>query len=177
MTDSPSSRRRLEFPIRSVDELLAAESSPMLLPRIHSEVAEHILLEAGEHHPGKEFEIVFSVPAAEVSRLPEVRRAVRTFFEERARLSDQEYREKIRLGIKLLAVAMFLVALLVLLVEWLQAFGQGRLHRLFGESLVIIAWVTLWAPAELLIVEPFFLRRRRKLLLALSRADVSLDAR
>ena len=147
----------------------------MLLPKIHSEVAEHLILEAEEKGSQQLYQIVFLVPEEDLGRSDEIAFAVRTFFAERAKLAEHALREKIRVGGKALLLSVLVVAALFVLVEWMQAFGQGHLYRLFGESLIIIAWVTMWIPAETLLIEPFPLRARRKLLLALACAEVLVE--
>ncbi len=67
-----------------------------------------------------------------------------------------------------------MVAALVILAEFLQTLGTGRFYELLGESLVIIGWVTLWGPLDLLLFERHRIRRRRNTAKMLSAAQVAL---
>jgi hypothetical protein len=69
------------------------------------------------------------------------------------------------------------VAKLVVFAEWLQVFSQGRFYKYLSESLIIIGWVTLWKPIELLLFDHFPIRRRRNLARALAPSRVLLETR
>jgi hypothetical protein len=177
MSQQPRSPARLFLPIVSVDRFLEKDSSPILAPGLHPEAAENLLRQADDFSPAGGYEIVLQVPAGDAGRIQEVREGLRNWSRNQAQLVSQEVQSKIRKGSKALAVALVVVAMLYLFVEWLQAFGSGHLYRLFGESLIIIAWVSLWVPVETLLVEPIHLRQRRRLFLAISSATVLLEPR
>jgi hypothetical protein len=61
--------------------------------------------------------------------------------------------------------------------EWLQVFSQGRFEKYLSESLIIIGWVTLWNPIQLLLFDHFPIRRRRNLAGARARSRVLLATR
>jgi hypothetical protein len=52
--------------------------------------------------------------------------------------------------------------------------GDSATVRAITESLIIVYWVILWRPAELLLYEHFPARRRRKAARALARSDLRL---
>jgi hypothetical protein len=165
---------RLTLHLVSLDRFLEKESSPLLDPGIHPEAADDLLRQADDHPARHGYEIILQVPESDLPRLEEARTALQTWATHRAQIAQQEVRGKIRKGSKAFTLALFIVALLFFIVEWLQAFGQGHLYRLFGESLIIIAWVSLWVPLETLLVEPLHLRHRRRLFQALATARISV---
>lgn len=167
----------LFLPIVSVDRFLEKDSSPILEPGLHPEAAESLLRQADDSSPKHGYEIVLEVPADDEGRLAEVVKGVKNWSLNQAQVVTQKTQGKIRKGSKALAVGLVFVAGLFVLVEWLQAFGNGHLYRLFGESLIIIAWVSLWVPVETLLVEPIHLRRRKQLFLAIAKADIRLKVR
>ena len=169
---APSS---LLLPVSSVDRLLDKDSRPLTFPGLHPEAADHLLRQADDFPPERGYEVTLQVPPEDAERLAEVREGLQHWARNQAQQTDQELRRKFRQGTKSLILALAVVAGLIILVEWLEAFGHGHLYRLFGESLVIIAWVTLWLPVETLLIDPISLRRRRALLQALSRAEVRLE--
>jgi hypothetical protein len=177
MPKSAPTPARLTLALVSLDRFLEKEFSPLLDPGIHPEAAEDIQRQADDHSSKGGYEIILQVPEADRARLDEARLAISTWATHRAQIAQQEVRGKLRKGSKTFALALVVVAGLFLLVEWLQAFGQGHLYRLFGESLIIIAWVSLWVPLETLLVEPLHLRHKRRLFQALAAAKVSLIAR
>ena len=177
MSQNSSAPARLTLAITSVDRLIETDSSPLMTPGLHPEAAEVLLRQADDFSPKRGYEIVLEVPSGDMERLEEVREGVQVWAEEQVRRVTQEMRGKVRKGSRALVVAMAVVALLFVLVEWMQAFGSGHLYRIFGESLIIIAWVSLWVPAETLLIEPIHLRHRRRLFAALASSKISLAPR
>ena len=177
MPASPSQPARLFLSISCVDRLLQKGDSPLTCPGVHPEAAESLLRQADDFSHQQGYHIDLEVPAEDEHRLDEVRIGLQNWSHDRATLVTQDLRQRYRRGTKGLLLALLVVAALVIVVEWLEAFGQGRLYRLFGESLVIIAWVTLWLPVETLLMEPIALRRQRQIFQALSQASVRFTLR
>lgn len=166
----------LHIAVRSVDRLLDIESSPLAGPGIHPEVARAIRAEATVFKRGTAFQIEVEVPEAETARQEEVATAIRThFIEELAEVRD-ELRTVSHKARWTFALAFVAVALIIMLSEFVLLLGDGRFFEVLGESLVIVAWVTLWGPTEMLLFARFPLIRQRNLADALARAPVSLVA-
>ncbi len=164
----------LRLEIRSVDRLLDVEGSPLVGPRIHPEVAQTIYHDAEEFRGKQRFRIEICVPQDDVARTAEVEAAIHKHFSNQERDAISELRDTLGNGRISLFIALLVVAALVLISEWLQYFGQGRLHTLLGESLIILAWVTLWMPAEMLLFEHLPIRRKRHISHALARSQIVL---
>ncbi len=91
--------------------------------------------------------------------------------------AGEELRELGRKGFWNVLVAMVVVAIFVCLSEAVLRLGEGRIVSVLSESLIIVAWVTLWGPAETLLFARFPIRRKRAIAHALSQAAVKLRAR
>jgi hypothetical protein len=172
---SSAATHSIRLPVRSLDALMCDANNPLLDSGIHPEAAEAIEMTAAEAPRGAELEIILVVPAADCGGQAGAEEAIHHHFARAAERAKWDLRAKLQLGFKALLVAFLVVAGLVVLVEWMQAFGQGRLYRLFGESLVIIGWVTMWVPAETLLIAPWPLRKRLRLLQKLSHVRVTLE--
>ena len=107
----------------------------------------------------------------------EVEQAICSHFTSMAERTRRELRGEFRRGLKSLGFAALVVALLFLVQELLALSGDGRLHRMLAQSLIVISWVMLWIPLEALLFAPMNLRRRRKVLEKLGRARVSVVRR
>ncbi len=165
---------KIPLSLSSVGGLIDAGGSPVIQPHIHPDAAKWILEEAREN-PGKsEYHLEIRVPANDLPRAAEVESVIHTFFRSEAQCASREFREILRKGLASLLRALAVVAGLVLLAEFLQTLGTGRFYELLGESLVIIGWVTLWGPLDLLLFERHRIRRRRNTAQKLSTAKVSL---
>ncbi len=163
----------IRLPVRSVDSLLDVGGSPILGPRIHPEAAHAIFFDAKEVRRNL-FQIEIAAPRGDLGRSSEVESAVRNHFLTQERDLTTELQTAMRRGFLSLLFAMLVVALMVVLSEWLQTLGTGRIFSLLGESLVIVGWVTLWIPAETLIFEQFAIREKRNLARALRSSRVVL---
>lgn len=144
---------------------------------IHPDAMKELYDQATELPVNKGFQLCLEIPESEAQQQAPIRNALQTQLSWNIHKCEREIREKIRQGIKTLFLGMLAVAALVLFAEWLKEIGSGRLHRIFGESLVIIAWVTLWGPAETLICDPLPLRRKIKIFQAILRAPVIFSLR
>lgn len=163
--------------IRSVDALLDADGSPLLEPRIHPEVARAIWHRAEHCLRGTPLEIEFCVPAADAGRGEAVTDAVRRHFLGEREEAEDELTELAHKGRWSFLIALLVVGVFIGLSEAVLRLGEGRLVSILSESLIIVAWVTLWGPAETLLFARFPAQRRRKLAGSLAAARVRLRPR
>jgi hypothetical protein len=166
----------LSFDVHSVDRLLDRDGSPLVAPRIHPEVARAIRAEAAGHPKGSRFRIRVGVPTADLGRVNEVRHALQSHFREESADAEGEIRGLAYKGRWTFLVAFLVVGLVILVNEAIVTWFEGRFIRVLSESLIIVAWVTLWGPAETLLFSHFPARRARDVARALASAAVTLDA-
>ncbi len=167
----------LSIDVRSLDDMLDADGSPLLELRIHPDVARSLRTHAERLHAKTPFEIEVVVPAEDIHRQAEAAEAIRWHFHEDEIDAGEELRELGRKGFWNVLVAMVVVAIFVCLSEAVLRLGEGRIVSVLSESLIIVAWVTLWGPAETLLFARFPIRRKRAVAHALSQATVKLRAR
>jgi hypothetical protein len=166
---------RLE--VRSVDRLLNPEASPFPGPRIDPEAGARILRALQVSQQARQSRIEFVVPGADLGRDGEVRAALGTLAREALEDAEKELREIFKHGRVSLFVGFLAVAVLLGITELLLlAGGESTTVKAITESLVIVYWVILWRPAELLLYEHFPARRRRRAAQALARAELALVA-
>jgi hypothetical protein len=139
-------------------------------------VAQWIYREAKEFPAHSDYELEIRVPAAELDRQSDVVTAIHDFFQNEAGQASRELGHKITKGLGSLVRSLAVVAGLVLLAEFLRGLGGGHVYNLFSESLVIIGWVTLWIPVEMLLFERYKIRSRRNLARQLANAKIRLVA-
>lgn len=163
----------LTLPVRSLGKLLDDEASPLPHPRLHPEAAASLLASAMEHGPAAGYLVRVVSPTLDVPS-GEVASGLAAHFAAEARREDASRRDHLRQGFKALGIALLLVAALFAGAESLHALGEHRIYRLLSESLIIIAWVTLWIPVESLIFENLSRRRRWRTLHALAEAPVEV---
>ncbi len=167
----------LSINVRSLDEMLDANGSPLLELRIHPDVARSLRSHAERLHSKAPLEIEVVTPAEDIQRQAEAAEAIHWHFHEEELDAAEELRELGRKGFWNVLVAMVVVAIFVCLSEAVLRLGEGRIVSVLSESLIIVAWVTLWGPAETLLFARFPIRRKRAIAHALSQAAVKLRAR
>lgn len=160
--------------IRSVAGLLDVEGSPLVEPRIHPDAAESIWAEALREKKAAGFAIEFRVPSGEEFRAGEVQTAVRCHFERRRIELEEELRNLFQDGWRSLGIGLLVVAALLAIAEAIPYFGSGRAVMALSESLIILAWVALWHPGDLLLYAHFPVRHHLRLAKVLAQAEVTL---
>ncbi len=143
-------------------------------PHIHSDVANAIWSKICESNQDGPFHLQFVVPETDLGRVDEVRNVIVSHFRREEETASRDVRYIFRKGRKALWVGLLGVAALLGLGEFLSLLGEARVLRFMSESLVIIAWVVLWYPAELLLFEHLPVRRRRRQARALAASPVEL---
>lgn len=164
----------IQIAVRSVEGLLDAAGSPLAAPRIHPDVAQAIWTDAEKRPRKPALSIEVVVPEADLGRADEVQRAIRSHYE---RLRLDAVQQLVALndrGRFSFFYAFLAVCGIILLSELILKLGDARFFSILSESLIIVAWVTLWGPAEALLFSRFPLRRKRALAERLSQATVSL---
>jgi hypothetical protein len=165
----------IRLDVRSVDRLLNPEASPFPGPRLDPEAGERILRMARSSPKAENFVVEITVPAADLGRENELRKALEILAREAMEDAEKELHEIYRNGRVSLLVGFVAVAVLLGITELLLLVGgESATVRAITESLIIVYWVILWRPAELLLYEHFPARRRRRAARALARADLRL---
>lgn len=154
--------------------MLDVAGSPLLEPRLHPAVARALEDLAAKHRGADGFALTLSVPESDAGRREEVQTAVQRHFQSLAESAQGELAELGRKGRTNFLIALAVVTVFIGLSEAVLRLGEGRFVSILSESFVIIAWVTLWGPAETLMFARFPLRRQRAIARSLSRASVEL---
>ena len=119
--------------------------------------------------------LVIHLPAAEAgstaaAALPA---AIGGHFARRAEAATRDLRRNFREGRVALAIGLAILAACLGLALAVAPDGEPRgLARILQESLVIVGWVALWRPAEILLYDWLPIARRRTLLRRLAAAPV-----
>jgi hypothetical protein len=164
---------RLE--VNSVGSLVDPGNSPFRGPRMHPDVGGRILQIAHNFPKATHFTVEFLVPDACNASMHEAREALAVLAAESKDDAEKELREIFRNGRLSLLVGFLAVMVLLGLTELLLLLGgESATVRAITESLIIVYWVILWRPAELLLYDHFPVRRRRKAADVLARAELRL---
>lgn len=123
--------------------------------------------------------VVIHLPPAEAgsdaaTRLPE---AIRGHFTRRAERMSRDIRQNFADGRKALVIGIAILAACLGVAVLVAPGGDATgLARLAQESMVIVGWVALWRPAEILLYDWLPLARRRAVYRRLAAAEVTVRA-
>ena len=141
--------------LNDVSQLLIAADSIFYRKRMLTPDAEELIIEeAKKLSANDQIEINIHVRSDTANRKEEVSTAIQEHFTYRRKKSERQLRSVIKLGWKSLlfsiALLAFLVSLTFVLVKLLP---EGTLFITFRELLVILGWVALWRPADILLFD------------------------
>lgn len=165
----------LIFDFRSLESLLD-DASPLPGPRLDAAAAEVIRRGAALRRPAqKPVRVTLRYAEGEGDRSDEVAEAFRAHFREDVSLAGNElvemFRDARRSGLLAIAISVMLFAAS----EILSAMDGRPLMDAISRGLLILAWVALWHPADLLLYAHFPIRRRRRLSQILSEAEITVE--
>jgi hypothetical protein len=142
------------------------------------QAVEQYILEAARELGGREaLEIVVHLPGSELTHplSAEIVPAIGHHFRHLATAEDSALRELARDGRRALAVGLVIFATCLFLIALIEEyFPYPRLARLAEDSLIILGWVGMWGPLDILLFERGPLLRRRRLYRRLMDASVAI---
>ncbi len=165
--------------LRTLQQLFySLDPSPFRDRDLDPEAAKFIIEEAQDRASDEPLRIMLHVPTEDASRADFVPGAIHNYFALMRQSEERRLREIFREGRWALAVGMVAVFVIFASAEFLLAYlgnhGQSAsswLHPL-ADSLVVLGWVVLWRPAELLLYDWWPVRRRIRLFRRLEAATV-----
>lgn len=163
----------IDIRIRTLAQLFdSLDPSPFHERGLDREAGKYILDSASESPPHELLRILIHAPENVRMRMDEATRAIHSHYRSGHAQAERRHRRRMRSGwVALLigsAVMLMSLVLRALLGEWITTpVGQG-----VGEGLLILGWVVLWRPAELLLFERFENRQERQLLDRLAQIPV-----
>ena len=145
---------------------------------LNREVEEFIVKAAESMDNGADIELVLLVLENGNSSEDEIQSAIHQHFHFCMQSSKKQLRNTIKRGWSSLVIAIvFLLTLLFFTRFFVDQIPEDGLMIPLRELLIILGWVALWRPAELLLYEWQPYRRQVKLFERLSRARVKIATR
>lgn len=115
--------------------------------------AEAYLIESVDEFPPRvPLQLAVHGPESLRASLPEIQVAVHTHFRRALAHAEWKLRRKMRIGRITLVIGLLVLAVTLIARHLLHSIGTGSAD-VIGEGLLIVGWVGLWRPAELLLFE------------------------
>ncbi|MEP7376835.1 MAG: hypothetical protein ABI675_25780 [Chitinophagaceae bacterium] len=162
--------------LSDVDQLLIGPDSLFYGKRMLSPDAEEVIIEEAKITTAKEYiHLKIHLHKDEISRQQEITSAIHQHFSYRKKKSARQLKKVLQLGWRSLGISIvflsFLVSLTLVIIKLLP---EGSLSTTFREILIILGWVALWRPADILLYDWRPFKREVNLFGRLERCKVEI---
>lgn len=162
-----------------VDQFLIAPDSLFYGKRILSPDAEAVIIEeATMASLNDHIHLKIHLHKDQIRRKDEISTAIHQHFAYRRKKSERQLKKVLQLGWRSLLFSIVFLGLLVFLtLVILKLLPEGGLSTTFREILIILGWVALWRPADLLLYELRPFKREVNLFRKLEQCKVEIVSR
>ncbi len=141
------------------------------------DVETYLMERAAQFHRKDEFLINIHISGDVPENESEIADRIHHHFRHCLTMSKKQLSHTLKLGWRSLGIAfVFLLLMYTIANRLVPQLPQGGLTITIKEVFIILGWVALWRPAELLLYEWFPIRKKVRLLERLSTAKFTLSA-
>ena len=164
--------------VNDVDQLLIDPNSPFYSIRKLNRDAEEFIIEAATIASRNDhIHLKIHFRNKDVSRKDELINAIHRHFNYRRKRSEWQLKRALQLGWRTLFVSIVFFAFLVFVTFLIiKLFPEGRLSLTFRDIIIILGWVALWRPADLLLYDWRPLKRDVNLFHKIEQCQVEIVA-
>lgn len=143
----------VELKLRDQAQLFnSLDPSPFRERDIDPDAAEYIVDAVRELHGHRQVKLVVYLPGPHEENLQEnLQESIRNYFHYREMIARFKVRQTLRLGRSSIMVGLLFLALCNLIRLWMPVNGISM--NTVREGLLIIGWVAMWKPLEILLYE------------------------
>ncbi len=163
--------------LNNVDQLLIAPDSLFYGKRMLSRDAEELIIEETTMASSNDqIHLKIYLHNDEITGKDQISTAIHQHFTYRRKKTERQLKMVLQLGWQSLLISMVFFGFLVLLtLVIIKLFPEGEVSRTFREILIILGWVALWRPADLLLYEWRPFKREVNLFRKLEQCEVEID--
>jgi hypothetical protein len=186
MTSSTAPRYRTEggktcidIRLKTAHQLFDGRDPAPFRERDLDENAVDYIVGAFEELPAKaEVKIVFWLTEAPGAPIPTdtIQEAVKAFFEGEIGKRKRRMRQHLRTGQVALGGGLAILTVFLTLAQMTRLLPEGTLREILREGLVIIGWVAMWRPLDVLLYDWLPLSRERKLFERIAATEIAVVA-
>lgn len=166
----------VEIRLNSLEQLFDSLDPAPFREKALDPRAEAYLIESVDEYSNRvPVQLCIRGPESLRAKLPEIANAIHAHFRRELEAIEWKLRRKMRLGRVALVIGLAVLAVTLVARYLLDTVGSGGADVL-GEGLLIVGWVGLWRPAELLLFERLESRADRSAIQRLSTIDVQFKA-
>jgi len=162
----------IELRIETLAQLFdSLDPAPFHDKTLDASAESYILSSAGEHSPSEPLTLVLHGPRGLADHRDHIVSAVRAHFTLSLEAAERHNRQRMRIGRTALLVGVSVLGISLLLRSLLPDDARAWWEAV-REGLLILGWVALWRPVEILLFERFENLQERQRLRRLASADV-----
>ncbi len=146
----------IDIRIRRIDQLFESlDSSPFRENEraLSRDAEDHIVDYAGEYGRAEPLRLTVHAPMAIKPRAAEITRAIHVHFQLAHAKCRRRYLRRIRIGRTMLIAGIAVLGTALLLRALLGDPGDRAMIEAIREGLLILGWVALWRPLDILLFE------------------------
>lgn len=162
--EPPTDHGRIELRLRRLDQLFDSyDPAPFHEKDLDPDAEEYIVSWAHEFGLHTPLRLLLHLPDDQRGLDPErvVREAVANYFGYRVGLARLELRRMLHRGRSSLLVGLTFLTVCMSLRELAGGLGTAEWVRVLQEGLLILGWVAMWRPIEILLYDWWPIRARR----------------
>ena len=151
----------IQLPLKSVDQILRKTATSGYSRRVLNEDVEEFIVDAAQSCPRKNaFVVRVILPLKEIGRASEVETAIAGHFAYLRKRAEKKRKHTLQIGWRSLFIGFaFLILVFVLTRIGDRFLPTGGVAAMIRESLIILGWVAMWRPADLLLYEWYQFKR------------------
>ena len=164
----------IQLSLQSVEQILLTRGTSAYSRHMLNEDVEEFIVEEAQSCPRRNaIVITISLPTQEIARGWQVEAAIKDHFRYLKKKSEKKLKYTLQLGWRSLLVGFaFLVLVFMLTKIGNDLIPKGGVAVMIRESLVILGWVAMWRPADLLLYEWYPFKRDATLFGRLAESEV-----
>ena len=165
----------IKLQLQNINELLRLPVSFYIKSTLQTDAEEFIIEEAEALPPKAAINIKVHLAFSEVKHKDDIASAIHSHFRYRKEQSQKEYKRIFKYGWRILFIALALLAVIFTITEIAFYYMPDNKPVLFiHESFIILSWVALWRPLELLLYEWYPVKTEINLYFRLEHSNVQV---
>ncbi|MFN0044011.1 MAG: hypothetical protein ACKVSF_12445 [Alphaproteobacteria bacterium] len=165
----------VEIRLHSVRQLFnSLDPAPFHEKDLDADAEEYIVESVRELPLREKIKLVFHLPRAEASDAGDLKGAIHNYFAYRAGVVARELRAKLAEGRLTFVIAVLFLVLCLVLRQMVRTLGDGAAGHIAAEGLLIVGWVAMWRPIQILLYDWWPIARRVRWLSKLAVTPVEL---
>lgn len=144
----------IDIQIERVEQLFGSpELASLHQKALGSDAENHIVDYAGEYGRTEPLRLLVHAPVSIKPLAAEITRAIHAHFELAQAQCRRRYKRRMRIGRSMLVAGSVVLGIALLLRALLGNPGDRAMIVAIGEGLLILGWVAMWRPVEILLFE------------------------